>query len=356
MKRLAFALGTCLLTSSAGFAGPPAAKPAACPYHPGQALTATIRIAVHDREVRADSATVKLHTHIPLGGRTVGGAYVAPPLPLVPVQLENDTLKHFAVTPHFVIDHLDSPGCRLMLDSAIGGRGWALQDTTNFSIDATVTTATFVADTSTNTGTNKSTSVNYGGREITNTLTYHQDLNVSCLDEDVPVRLSSGELIPIKDVVAGDTIADPLTGGYLKVAAVIWGTQADEQMYLLGYGRKSALFTSQHPILTRRGLVAAADVTPNDELFGEDGAYHKLTIRERRTGDAKRSVYNLRFENTARRLDQHLLAANGVVTADFDVQNRLAAERAETHRSVALIDASLAAILRHRPAIALRRR
>ena len=93
MNRLAFALGACLLTSSAGFAGAPAAKPAACPYHAGQALTATIQITVHDRDIQADSASVKLDLHIPAGGRvTSDGSYVAPPSPAVPVKLANDTL------------------------------------------------------------------------------------------------------------------------------------------------------------------------------------------------------------------------------------------------------------------------
>jgi len=340
MKRLAFALGACLLTSSAGFAGPPITKPAACPYRPGEALKAAIRISVRDGYVQADSATLNIDTHIPAGGRMVAGAYVAPPLAPVPVHLAKDTLKHFAVTPHFVIDNADMPNCKLVLDSMIGGRAWALQDSTHFSVDATITTVTTA---------NEAANAGRPGSEIPNSFAVHQDLFVSCLDEDVPVRLSSGELIPIKNVVAGDTVADPLTGQRLRVAAVIWGTQADEQMYRLGYGRTSALFTSQHPILTRRGLVAAADVTANDELAGENGVYHKITIRERRLGDATRSVYNLRFESVGPALDQHLLVANGIVTGDFDVQNRLAAARAAAHRSVALVDDSLRTLSRLAP-------
>ena len=355
MNRLAFALGACLLTSSAGFAGAPAAKPAACPYHAGQALTATIQITVHDREIQADSASVKLDLHIPAGGRvTSDGSYVAPPSPAVPVKLANDTLKHFAVIPHVVIDHYNAPDCTLRLDSIVSGRNWALQESTKFSIDGALTST--VVNRHAETNVDSKTKLLETLTPITKTTTFHQDRFVSCLDQDVPVRLSSGELVPIKNVVVGDVVADPLTGARLRVAAVIWGTQADEQMYLLGFGDSAALFTAQHPVLTRRGLVAAADVTARDELLGEDGLYHEVTVRERRTGDAARAVYNLRFENAKRPLEQHLLAANGIVTADFDVQNRLAAARAKTHRSVALIDASLAARLLHRPAIALRSR
>ncbi len=107
-----------------------------------------------------------------------------------------------------------------------------------------------------------------------------------------------------------------------------WGTEADETMYRLGFERAAGLFTSGHPIATKRGLIAAADVTPNDELLGEDGAYHNLTIRERRNGDPARAVYNLHFDRTAARsLRDHMLSAGGIVAGDFDAQNRLAAAK-----------------------------
>jgi hypothetical protein len=338
MKRLAFALVACLLSSSAGVAGSPASKPGACRFQPGQPITATVAIQVHDREVKADSATVNLGTfRIPAGGRmNADGAYVAPPLPTVPVKLAHDTVKHFALIPHIVIAHFDSADCAIGFDSMIGDRSWAGQEKTSFTFDTTITGGTRPSS-----GPSPSNALINGGAATDYAVHLHDRGNVSCLDQDVPVRLSSGELVPIKDIVAGDWIADPLTGSRLKVAKVTRGTQADERMYRLGYGSNSALFTSQHPILTRRGLVAAADVAAGDELFGEDGAFHKLTIHERRAGDAKRSVYNLRFENAKSPLGDHLLAANGIVTADFDVQNRLAAAKARAGHAVALLDASL---------------
>src|SRR6202162_845752 len=348
MKRLALALGACLLTNSAGFAAPPIVKPPACPYRPGEALKVTMRISVRDRSIQADSATLNLDTHIPAGGRMVAGTYVAPPLSLVPVHLVKDTLKHFSVTPHFVIEDAGAPDCKLLLDSMIGGRGWALQDTTHFSVDATITTVTTANDT-TNAG-------HSAGGEIANSFAVHQDLFVSCLDQDVPVRLSSGELIPIKDVVAGDLVSDPLTGERLRVSAVIWGTQANERMYRLGYGNSSALFTAQHPVLTRRGLVAAADLTSADAVLGEDGSYHAVTIREPRAGDARRSVYNLRFEYVKPSLGEHLLAANGIVTGDFDVQNRLAAGKKQLDRPGALVDGSLRVVPAPKRSLSIRDR
>ncbi len=334
MKRFAVMLSLSLcLAGSAGFASQPAAKTSACRFQPGQRLSGTISIAIVDREVVADHATVPFNFTIPAGGRTLPtGAYVAPAGPLIPVHLVGNSLKHFEIRPHVVIQNyyrkptaeatdaryhvgpeaVTLPPCTLAFSSMIGDRSWALAEKTNFTITTTV---------------------------VANGETYEstQSMYVSCLDEATPIRLASGERIPVKDVVAGDLVLDPIDGKALRVSAVTWGTEADETIYHLGFERSAGLFTSGHPIATKRGLIAAADVAPNDELLGEDGAYHKLTIQERRSGDPARAVYNLHFEQTAAlSLRDHTLSAGGIVAGDFEAQNRLAEAKARGLKLLAL--------------------
>jgi hypothetical protein len=308
MKNLALVLLCCCgLVSSAGLAPAPTIHPTTCEFQSGESLTGKISISLTDHEVPADSAVVNFDVRIPPGGRTAtNGVYEVPPLSIIPVTLAKNSLKHFTVRPHIVIENYASPNCKLRFDSLIGDRNWANQEKTSFTIHTTV---------------------------VANGKTYNLapvTTNVSCLDEDVSVRLASGALIPIKDVVVGDLVYDPVTGRNLKVAAVIWGTEANEKMYRIGFDGRAGLFTSQHPILTKRGLVAAVD------LLGDDRSYHKVTIREPQEGDATRAVYNLRFESAAKSLRQHLLSAGGIVTGDFDAQNRLAAAKAGARRAVAV--------------------
>ena len=303
----------CGLVGSSGFAPATASHPMACPFQPGESISGKVSISVTDGEVPADSGVADFNLSVPSKGRAPqSDALAVPPGPIIPVTLVKNSLKHFTIRPHVVIENYSSADCTLHFDSLIASRNWAAQEKTNFTINATV---------------------------VANGKTYKlapQSMVVSCLDEGVPVRLSSGELVPIKDIVGGDLVRDPVTGRNLKVAAVIWGTEANEEMYRIGFDGTAGLFTSQHPIVTRRGLVAAADVTAEDELLSDDGAYHKVTIRERHGGDASRAVYNLRFEPSAASLRQHLLSADGIVTGDFDAQNRLAAAKAGARRAVAV--------------------
>jgi hypothetical protein len=93
-------------------------------------------------------------------------------------------------------------------------------------------------------------------------------------------------------------------------------------LYRIGFGEHSAWFTAFHPVYTKRGLQPASEITAEDEVLGEDGAYHPVNVLESQAGDPNRSVYNLRFKGSSDSR-QHMISANGIVAGDFFLQESI---------------------------------
>ena len=147
--------------------------------------------------------------------------------------------------------------------------------------------------------------------------------SVSCLDQDTPILLADGSRVPIRQLIRGDLIRNPVTSAVMEASEVIHGTQADEEMYRIGFGSAVISFTGWHPIMTKSGLKPARGVEAGDLVLGEDGAYHPVTVRQAFTGDPKRSVFNLRLTAASEVGTDHLMSAGGFVTGDFFLQNSL---------------------------------
>ncbi len=277
------------------------------PVQPGDIFSADINIVISDQEVPADFAAVKINQHIPLSGRATTATpreparYIAP-LPVMPVRLQKDTFRYFSLAPSAIIENHGSPQAWLRLEIGISGRlvvnnrGWGPETLTNFKIQATVRA---------------------GGRSDL----IQSALFVSCMDEDTPVLVAGGQALPVRVLVPGDWIQNPISRRSVRVAEVIRGPQAFDTMYLLGYGSTAALFTEWHPMLTRRGVVPAGQVTREDALLGEDGSFHPVSVMQVRSGACDRSVYNLRLE--AVKPEDHWLCAAGIVTGDYEMQNAI---------------------------------
>lgn len=282
---------------ASGVPGVLAPRPAGCRYQPGSQFSAAIYVTVTDRET-ADTATVNLNGTIPSGGREAtagaGSRYIAT-LPVTPVRLARNSLKRFNLAPRLIIENPGSVDCRLRIEAVVGQRVWALDANTNFAIEARVVV---------------------GGEQQT----LRTQMFVSCFDQDTKVRLASGEEVAVRELVSGDMVWNPIGKHPVRVAEVIQGTEADEAMVRVGYGNTAVLFTARHPILTRKGLRTAGELTRQDAVRGEDGAFHDLTVLEPTRGNPDRLVYNLKLDAPADQPGDHLMAVGGIVVGDFVLQ------------------------------------
>jgi hypothetical protein len=299
-----FVLAACVAAVCTGafpFAATAAQPAAGCPHQPGSAFSAEIRIAVSDREVQADQVVVRVNGTIPGGGRLAPGPQAgAPPryvaaVQAMPVQLERDTLKRFNIAPRLIVENANSPDCELRMEATIGGRTWGLQNLTDFTLESRVT---------------------MNGRVETS----RSDYSVSCFDQDTPIRLAPGEEVAVKEIVPGDLVWNPLLHMATRVKRVIQGTQADETLYRIGIGGAPVLFTAGHPLLTRKGVRVASEITPDDELLGADGVFHRVSVLETRAGDAGRLVYNLLLEAPEGVAAGHWMVTGDIAAGDFLLQ------------------------------------
>jgi hypothetical protein len=275
---------------------------AVCPYQPGSLFSADITILVSDRDTLADTARVHLEGAIPSGGRQTSGQgagalasrYIAP-LAVKPVKLAKESLKRFTLTPQIIVENNGSPDCQLRIDTGISQRAWALDIKTDFTIETTVV---------------------IGDRRET----VRSTMQVSCFDQDTPVRLGSGETVAVKAVVAGDLLWNPVMAQSTRVEEVIRGTQADEILYHVGYDDSAVWFTAHHPLVTEDGIREAALVVRGERVLGEDGSFHSVTLLEVKGGDPDRLVYNLRLAGPIDQTQAHLMAVGGMVVGDFVLQ------------------------------------
>jgi hypothetical protein len=296
------------LTALAAQAAPVTSHNGVCRYRPGTPFTADIQISVSDREIRADSATVKINSTIPAGGRTAKASannpsrYIAA-LERVPVHLSKDTIKHFDLVASVIVENPESANCQIKLDMAVSNRvlrtGWQ-EKLTNFHFK---------------------TDIIVEGRHTS----VFSDVYCSCLDQETPILLADGSYVPIRKIIRGDLVRNPVTKAAVEVAEVIHGPQADEEMVRIGFGSKVVSFTAWHPLMTRSGLKPARAVQLEDEVLSEDGAYHSVTVRQPYTGDPQRSVFNLRLSAASQAESDHMMVAGGIVTGDFFLQNALKA-------------------------------
>ncbi len=300
-KRLFLLLFSFVLLTPVAYAAPGVPRAAhACRYQPGTSFTAEIHVDISDREVPSDTGTVTLNLKIPSGGRVAQAKvprYVAS-LNRVGVPLTGNRVKHFDLAPSVIIENPNSADCQLKMELGVAGRSWAQQAKTHFTFSATVVV---------------------GGQRTT----FKSVSAVGCVDEDTLILLADGSRVPVKQLVPGDVLRNPMTAAALEVAEVIRGTQADEVMYRIGFGGSTAVLTAWHPVMTRFGLKPARDVEPGDLVLGEDGAYHGVTLCQAFAGDPTRSVYNLRLNVGTDAGFDHLLSAGGVVTGDFFLQTLL---------------------------------
>ena len=277
-----------------------------CSYAPGAAYSADIKITIQDGGASVDSASVHLAGRIPSDGRsdTAPTQYVAA-LPITPVALEHNTLKHFNLAPRIVIEKANTPQCQLHVLATVGQRSTAMAAKSHFSIETTVTA---------------------GGRSETTRSTVF----VSCFDQDSLVRLASGKLVSVKVIIPGDRVWNPVLHRSDRVREVIQGSETGETMYRIGYGSVSVAFTAQHPLRMRGGVRTARNIALGDKVLGDDGRYHVVTHRTQKKGDPSHLVYNLRLDTDEQEMDAHMLSVGGIVAGDFELQQSLQSGRLAT--------------------------
>lgn len=148
-----------------------------------------------------------------------------------------------------------------------------------------------------------------------------------CFVAGTPVRLASGEELPIEDVAIGDIVEayDPELG--LPCEAAVTDTlrrQADHVNVLEFSNGAEIRVTDEHPFLTPTGWICARELTPGVSVLEADGRLAILETTRRVWGEVK--VFNLTVA------EPHTFVVAGLV-----VHNKVKQARGGPLASVALV-------------------
>lgn len=146
-----------------------------------------------------------------------------------------------------------------------------------------------------------------------------------CFAKGTQVQMSHGKSEKIENLRAGDSVrlADGRTSSIYKVVA---GPETENMIEFTTYSGKKLMVTSKHPMATQNGIKAANQVSEKDLLKLADGSFTLLTkIEQKKT---QHQVYN--FELAGAADEDHLVVANGIVSGELYLQNKISNEQSKS--------------------------
>lgn len=145
----------------------------------------------------------------------------------------------------------------------------------------------------------------------------------SCIAAGSMVSMADGSKLPVEQVVLGDMV--DANGTALKVVNISTGYEYIPMVRLVekeAEGISDLLITTNHAVLTSKGLIMAGKLAAGDVVMTEDGPKTiALAAREMYTG----KVYNLTVANPSGEpldsLESQVFIANGFVIADGAIEH-----------------------------------
>jgi hypothetical protein len=152
---------------------------------------------------------------------------------------------------------------------------------------------------------------------------------LGCFAADTNLAVSETEVRRASTLATGNVLWNPITRTAVAIKNRIIGPE-ELALVELGYGSKRIRVSTQHPIVTKRGLVQAIDVRLGDELQGEDLKFHPVTHVGRGLAPATKqsqTVFNFEIDTPSTDPRDHYLLADGIVVGDYFLQRELARQK-----------------------------
>jgi hypothetical protein len=134
--------------------------------------------------------------------------------------------------------------------------------------------------------------------------------------------MADGSLKKIKDIVAGDSVYNPVSKAAVKVKSILESSE-ENPMVLVEAGSYKLKVTQGHPVyVVGKGNVKAIDLKEGHILLDHSGAEVKISKLIQLPLDKHQTVINLTLEGGSN-FDDHMLIANGLHSGDLYVQQNL---------------------------------
>lgn len=142
-----------------------------------------------------------------------------------------------------------------------------------------------------------------------------------CFAEDTLIRMADGTERKVTELRKGDLVWNPVTSAPVKVLRLTVGPEEKPMLRFVVNG-KAVDVTTGHPFMTISGWKKAQDLRANDMVKSSFGSFAAVeSIAALPVGAELPNVYNLAVEGSQD--DDHFVLANGVVTGDLFIQERM---------------------------------
>jgi hypothetical protein len=142
-----------------------------------------------------------------------------------------------------------------------------------------------------------------------------------CFAKGTNINVTRVHTVPVEKLHPGAVVylAD---GRAAKVKRIIAGPESQPMITFEAEGGRKVTVTSEHPMATSKGVRLAKDISIGDKLKAGHGKF--VAITSIGTKEYKDLVYNFELEGAAE--TDHLVIAEGLVSGDLYLQNKLSKE------------------------------
>lgn len=144
------------------------------------------------------------------------------------------------------------------------------------------------------------------------------DRTDGCFAKGTKIQTGKDQSVAIETLHVGFPVA-LANGGMATIKKIVTGPESKPMIHFITSTGQKLVVTSEHPLLTQKGIKMAKDITIGDELKTAAGKF--ATIASISQKPYKLNVYNIELEGDA--TEDHLIIAEGLVSGDLYIQNKL---------------------------------
>jgi hypothetical protein len=144
-----------------------------------------------------------------------------------------------------------------------------------------------------------------------------------CFTPKTKILLGNGEEREIQHLTYKDTILNPITGQEIKIKYLVRG-QEKKPIYRIYTNTGVLEVTATHPmIIEGDSIIKAENLKVGDKVLTTSGSYQSVISIEQPPLDTEQIVYNIEVDTDSMNPLLRAIAADGIVTSDFKIQENL---------------------------------
>jgi len=143
-----------------------------------------------------------------------------------------------------------------------------------------------------------------------------------CFSADTEITLADLTTKKASQIRSGDWLWNPIRRSPARVKKVVAGPEKKPMMEIVGSDFRLKV-TETHPFPTENEILQAKDLRPGDSVLGNGGRLLTIERVGRFFLSSDDRVWNFELEESSGSWEDHVVLANGIMTGDLVLQNKL---------------------------------